>query len=486
MSYVAILYVLGWMIVVLAAAMSLPILAASAQGDDASFFAFVTSAALTAFVGGGLVISLRGSDNDTDRRESLLLAVLVWLVLPMFAALPFYGSGFLGSLTESYFEAVSGLTTTGLSMLAAPEEAPRAILLWRAMLQWIGGLGTVVIAVTILATFGIGGLQLYQGTLPRGEADTILRRIQFNAKAFIGIYSGLTLTCIIAMWALGLEVFEAVCYSFSAVSTGAFTIHSDGLAHYGSLAIEMVIALFLVIGAFPMPVLFEAGRGRWREVRRNPEVGQFLIALGLFVGVFFIFGWLFAGRPLMEVLRIDLLQAISLATTSGLMMGGEPVVDRVPAALILIAIVIGGCSLSTAGGIKIMRVLILLKHGNRELFRLAHPRGITRFQYGSQRVEEDAILSVWTFFAIFSLCIAGAAILLSANGLDFPDALNMAVAALTNTGLSQFVSGPGESGPIHLADMNHGAKWTLTGAMILGRLEVLALFMMIYKSYWRG
>ena len=481
MSYATIFYVLGWLIMTLAGTMTLPILAAFAQGDGDSAFFFATSAALTLFFGGGLVISLRGSAiREPGKRENLLLAVLFWILIPAFAALPFYQSSAIPSITDAYFEAVSGFTTTGMSILNTPEDLPRSILLWRALLQWLGGISAIVMGLTVLAVFGIGGLQLYRGTLPRGEADTLFRRLRYNFKALIGVYSTLTLIAILTLWATGTNLFTAVTLAFSAVSTSGFVSHSSTHSEIVSGLGTCVLAVLLIIAALPAPVLIETFKGRWKQIRSLPELRHFWFVLLLAILVFAGYGILHSKQLHFAQIGRDILQAISYLTTSGLELGNSSAVVTHPMPIYLTVMIIGGCALSTAGGIKIMRLVLLMMQGNNELYRLSFPKGIAKFLYGGQRVEQSTIWSVWTFFAIFTLSLAAFVALLGINGLSFPQALSLGVSALTTTGT------PHLPDVLPYSDISHGAKWVATAGMIVGRLEVLAFFVVIYRSFWRN
>ncbi|MCE2482931.1 MAG: potassium transporter [Alphaproteobacteria bacterium] len=483
MSFATIFAAIGRGLVLLAGAMVVPAAVALGFEEYPQVLTFLVAAALTSFVGGGLAIATRGTAQDASKREGFLLAVLLWLLLPFFAALPLYFSPSFASPTDAYFEAVSGLTTTGATVLVDFASAPRSVLFWRAMVGWIGGLSTIVFALALLSLYGIGGMQLYRSAMPRGERDALMPRLVEGVRSVWKIYLGLTLACTAALWVSGMPPFEALTHAFSTLSTTGFGNHAGSVAAFANPAVEIVLIVFMLAAALNFTLHWAALHGAPGAYVRDPEL-RLLAVLGLaaLAATYLAVGLSEPGGPWQTTLRHLLFTVVSVMTTTGFAAADASAWPLFVPAVLLALVLVGGSTGSTAGGLKLMRMLLFLKQAGRELARLPHPHGVVRIRYGERVVPDAAMVAAWSFFFFFVVALAGLAGVLALAGLEFRGALTMAAAALSNAGPVAGIIDPAGGG---YAPLGAAAKWALCLAMVLGRLELLALLVLVRRSFWR-
>lgn len=480
----AVLYVLGWLLGGLTLSMFVPALAALIADDTENALVFFNSAAVSSFFAGALIISLRGKEGDLNKRGSLLLIVLMWTVLPLFAAVPIYFSGVLYNPGKAFFEAVSGFTTTGATILTHLDRQPAAILLWRAILQWLGGLYTVLAASGIYAALGIGGLQLQYGTMPHGEGQTLFGRLRQTAFALAGIYASLTMACFLAFWAGGMPTFDSFCHAMSTVSTGGFSTRDASIGAFDSPRLEAVAAIFMILGAMNLTLHWAAAHGRWRGYRLDPEVRFLGIAL-LITGsgtVAFIYATDFAGGD--GALRWGVFNAISFVTNTGFWTGSLAGTPLFLGLILLTTVLVGGSTGSTAGGFKLMRIGLVIKQGMLELSRLINPNEMLSLRYGKTSVKEGQIAAVWAVFVGLVFVIALATLIIALTGPSFEQSLSLAVAAISNAGPASAMFFPDPVTPY--AALSEATRAVVIIGMIIGRIEVLALLMLLSPIFWRA
>ena len=483
MSYATIFSAVGWALVLMAGAMVFPALIAVGFDEYSQALTFVVAAALTSFVGGGLAIATRGATSQVSKREGFLLAVLLWVLLPVFAALPFYFSSSFSTPTDAYFEAVSGLTTTGATVLTDLAGADRSVLFWRSMVAWIGGLSTIVFALALLSLYGIGGMQLYRNAMPRGERDALLPRLVEGVRSIWLVYVGLTVACAIALWASGLSLFDAVTHAFTTLSTSGFSNYAESIAAFSNPAAELILVLFMGAAALNFTLHWAAIHGSPTAYLRDPEFRSFV-----FVGIVAVV--LACIATLAEsssadwdvVLRQALFSVVSVMTTTGFTSVESSVWPLFVVSMLYALVLVGGSTGSTAGGLKMMRLLLFLKQAGRELARLPHPHGVVRIRYGRRVVPDAAMVAAWSFFFFFVVALAVISGMLALSGLDFRTSLAASAAALSNAGpVLQIVGEPGAG----YASLATGAKWVLCLAMVLGRLELLAMLVLVRRLFWQ-
>jgi len=485
MSFASAFLPLGWALGAFALTMLLPALVALGFGEVAQAKSFFLSAVLTAFAAGAIIIATRGvAPRAPRRREGFLLACLIWTILPGFGALPLYHIGIAETGIDAYFEAVSGFSTTGATVLHNLDIAERSVLIWRGILQWLGGLSTIVLILVLLSFLGGGGMQFFQSAMPRGERSAMSVQLYQSVRDIIGVYALLTVVCAAMLWATGLPPLEAVAQALSTLSTGGFTTRDGSIGALGNPLAEIVLIIFMIAGAINFTLHWAMMHGR--HVRIYREDPEFITLIGLCAVAALVLTLIFfaAGDSLGHSIRLGLFNAISALTTTGFSTGQASTWPLAAPMLMILLAIIGGSAGSTTGGLKIMRFMILLLMAGRELKRLIHPSGVVMTQYGNRSVDNDVIRAVWSYFCIFLLSTVMLAVALAAFGLDFSQATNLTILALTNTGAGDgtLVSGLAGRGYV---DLPSGAKLLLSGAMVLGRLELLTVFILLSRSFWR-
>ncbi|WP_338366330.1 TrkH family potassium uptake protein [uncultured Pseudoalteromonas sp.] len=426
----------------------------------------------------------RHENGDLKAREGFLIVVLFWLVLGAFASLPLI---FLQepnlSMADAVFEAFSGLTTTGATVLTGIEYLPKSVLFYRQQLQWFGGMGIIVLAVAILPMLGVGGMQLYRAEIPGPVKDSKMTpRIADTAKHLWYIYVSLTVTCMLAYWAAGMEWFDAICHAFSTVAIGGFSTYDASIGHFDSPVINFICVFFLIIAAVNFSLHYAAVASRNIQVYiRDPEFKVFLlIQLALVVICFTVLSSneIFADGD--ETLDQALFQAVSMSTTAGFATDNFSAWPLFLPILLIFSSFIGGCAGSTGGGMKVVRVFLLYLQGIRELNRLVHPRAIYSIKLGRKALPDKVVEAVWGFFSAYALVFIIIMLALMGTGMDNITAFSATAACLNNLG-----PGLGDVAS-HYGAVSDGAKWLLTIAMVFGRLEIFTLLVLFTPTFWRG
>lgn len=485
MRLAIVLQAAGWLIAIIAVAMAVPILTAVAYVEPDAVRAFALGVAIAGVSGGALIMGFRDVRGEASRSDLILLVVAGWTVTPAFAAVPFAALAAPTGVTDAYFEAVSGLTTTGATVLGGRlDDVPRAVVAWRAVLQWLGGLGTVVVAVMILAPLGIGGMELRRSPLARGDATSLVGRLRQTGVQVMNVYAVLTVLCFVLIWAGGVPGFDSFCLALSTVSTGGFLVREGSLAVYDAPISIAFVVLFMILGAASFAAMRAAGRGNIAEARADPEV-SYLGASILIMGAALSLAVFAAGATSSEALVDGFFLAASFATTTGFLLSGAEDLAGIPPVLAMGVALIGGSTLSTAGGLKLMRLALLSKQVGRELKRLSHPHGIIPTRYAGRAVDIALMKDVWVFFILFLFVLILLAVIVSATGVVFEAALGAAAAALSNTGPAYAVVEAAIPGAVPYADFSSLAKFTLAAGMIIGRVEVFAFLSLFNIAYWR-
>lgn len=450
--------------------------------DDGALKGFI-SAFYFIFISGLLLwFPVRHYRQEMRTRDGFFITVFFWIVLGLVGALPFYLAVEPHlSAVDSVFESLSGLTTTGATVITGLDDLPHSILYYRQQLQWLGGIGIIVIAVAILPMLGIGGMQLYRAETPGPVKDSKLTpRITETAKSLFFIYVGLTLACGAAYWLAGMSLFDAVAHSFSTVAIGGFSTHDASIGYFDSSPIMLIATFFMLLSGINFALHFFAwSNNSIRHYFSDPEV-KFYLGL-IFTTAAITCAFLFYSNTmgLSDSLIHGVFQVVSIATTTGFVTTdfyNWP--SFLPFMLFFLAFM-GGCAGSTAGGIKVIRVLLILKQGLREIYRLIHPNAVILVKLGHKTVPDRVIEAIWGFFSVYVIAFILMILALQASGLD-PDTAFTAVGACLNN------LGPGLSGvAVHYADVNTPAKWILCFAMLLGRLEIFTLLVLFTPMFWR-
>jgi trk system potassium uptake protein TrkH len=474
---------LGRLISLFAVTMLAPALCALAYGEFFAAGIFAGSAAVTVFFGVAMIFATQGAENSLRRGVDFLLVVAVWPIIAGFAAAPFLLLDVVATPTDAFFEAFSGLTTTGATVIGGLDDQLRSVLFWRAFLQWLGGLATIVMAVSVLPMLGAGGMQVFRGAMPHGDHATIVDRVRRSAMTLSWIYSLLTLICVVALWAAGMSGFNAVAYAFSTISSGGFIPHDGFVGDIANPMIEAILMIFMVVGVVNFTLYWALLHGR-PSVFHLDEECRMLYLIVLFAALLTILVLnQQGGLGALDSLRQGLFSTLSMISTTGFVYGlVEPWPTMLPV-LFLGLVFIGGSSGSTAGGIKLMRLCLAVRQGRRELERLAHPHGVVRIHYGGQAVPEPVVQALWSFFILYMVSFAGLSIMLSVFGLDPAEAVPMALATLTNAGAGLPLMIGGEAA---YAVLPAAAKWILCFGMLMGRLELVAVVTVLTPMFWRS
>ncbi len=483
MRFAVVVNLLSVVVVVFAAAMLAPLGVSLYLGDEA-LRAYDIAILATAFSGAAGYIATRGRPKELQARDGFLFVFLVWTVLPAFGALPLLAHIPGLSFTDAYFEAMSGLTATGATLLSGLDALPPSINFWRCMLQWMGGMGVIVLAVAVLPLLGVGGRQLLKAETPGPMKETQLTpRITETAKGLWLIYAGLTLACVFAYRWAGMDWLEAVMHAFSTLSLGGFSSHDASFAYWNSPALEAVALLFMLLAGVNFVTHFGAlHRRSLAPYRRDPEVRHFLLLLAASVALItqlLLSNAVYADWP--DALRHAAFNVVSIATTTGYATQDYAAWPIFAPLWMLFIAAFATCSGSTGGGIKMMRALLMYRQAVRELERLVHPRAVTPVKLGGQVVDTRIIFAVLAFMLVYGVTIAAITLLLAATGLDLLTALSAAAACVNNIGPGLAGVGPTTTYAV-LSDFQ---TWICTFAMMLGRLELLTVFVLLTPAFWR-
>ncbi|MDJ0778110.1 MAG: TrkH family potassium uptake protein [Gammaproteobacteria bacterium] len=482
MQYLVIQRIMG-LLMILFSVTTLPPIAAGLVFGDGAVLPFVEAFFALLVIGFLLYYPVRHHTQELRLRDGFMVVVMFWTVLGVAGGLPIYLSGIYDiSITDSVFESISGLTTTGATVIVGIDDLPHSLLLYRQQLQWLGGMGIIVLAVAVLPMLGVGGMQLFRAETPGPVKDTKLTpRITETAKALWYIYLGLTVACCLAYWAAGMEFFDALAHSFSTVAIGGFSTHDASIGYYDSTAIELVAIVFMLLSGVNFAIHFAAWRHRSvNPYRRDAEFRTYMLVL--FVVSLITIGYLQATHTFestTESIIGGLFQVVSIGTTTGYTTAEYYTWPGFLPVLLLYVSFIGGCSGSTGGGIKVIRILLLVKQGVRELRRLVHPNAQIAVKIGKKAMPEKVIEAVWGFFAAYFAISALLILLLMATGLNQVTAFSAVAACLNNLG-----PGLGDVGR-NFASINDAAKWILCVAMLLGRLEIFTLLVLFTPAFWR-
>ena len=453
---------------------------------DGGGTAFIQAFVVSIFLGFLLWYPNRHEKGDLRTREGFLIVVLFWTVLGSIGALPFIFANEPNlSWTDSFFESFSALTTTGATVIVGLDDLPKSILFYRHLLQWMGGMGIIVLAVAILPLLGIGGMQLYKAEVPGPVKDTkVTPRIAETAKALWYIYFMLTTLCALAFYFAGMDAFDAICHSFSTIAIGGFSTHDASLGYFDSPLINVICAVFLLIAAVNFSLHFAAFSWRGINFKIYFKDAEFkvLIAVQLVLTAICFITLYQSGiyDSAEQTLDYAFFQVVSISTTAGF---GTESFHSWPLFLPILLIFssfIGGCAGSTGGGMKVIRLILLVLQGSRELKRLIHPKAMYSIRIGSNALPDRIIDAVWGFFSAYALVFVVCMVILMAMDMDAITAFSATAASLNNLG-----PGLGDVAS-NYANVSDGAKWVLVVAMLFGRLEVFTLLVLFTPTFWKN
>ncbi len=479
-AYSSVLQVVGLLLMFISIGFLPPLLFALVN-DDGAAGAFMASFGLVMLGGTLLYLPNRKAGMDLRVADGFLVVVACWASVALAGALPFV-LVLEASLADAVFESTSGITTTGATVFSGIGEMPISIRWYRQQLQWMGGLGIIVLAVAILPMLRVGGMQIYkaEATGPVKE-NRLTPRVAETAKALWLIYIGLTLVCAGAYWAAGMGLFDAVTHSFSTIATAGFSTHDASIGHFDSPLIESLVVFFLFISSINFALHFVAlRRGSAQSYLKDPELRLFaLLLLGISVLVTILLWRQQVYDDIWQSLRYAVFQAVSYTTTTGF---GNAEVYLWPGTLPLLLIMIsalGGCAGATTGGFKIVRVYLLTKQGIRELKQLIHPRSVVPLKFGKRTLNQEVANAVWGYVSLYILCIVILTLVISSLEEDLVTSVSVVFSAMNNLGPAL-----GEAGA-HWGNLTEPTKWLMSFAMLLGRLEIFTILVLFTPGYWK-
>ena len=475
--------ILGILLILFSILGNIPPILVSIQYDDGMMMAFVYSLLIIGSSGLVLLLFTARTRKELGTKDGFLVVTLFWAVLGAAGCLPLLLSSAVElSITDAVFESLSGLTTTGATVISGLDSLPKSILFYRQLLQWLGGLGIIVLAMALLPMLGVGGMQLYRAESPGPIKDRkLVPRLAETAKALWYIYFSLTIVCAIAYWIAGMEPFDAISHSLSTVSIGGFSTHDASLAYFENSAVDGVAIIFMFIAGINFALHFTAWQRRTgRQYLLDPEFlfySFILITISIVTVFVLYFSEVYVSAS--ESVMKGIFQVVSIATTTGFTTADFSSWPLFLPYLLLYAGIIGACAGSTGGGMKMIRILLIFKQGFREVQRLIHPKAIIPIKLGGNVVSDRVIEAVWGFFAVYVMAFMVMLLALLATGLDIITAFSAVGACINNLG-------PGLADVAetysHLPVM---AKWILCFAMLLGRLEVFTLLVLFTPMFWR-
>lgn len=454
----------------------------SIYDGDGSLYSILFALLITCALGGTGYLWTRGQhDRHLSHRDGVMIVTFGWIVAGLVATFPYLLSGFIPDFTDAYFEAVSGFTTTGASILTDIERLPRSILLWRSQTQWLGGMGIIVLSIAVLPYLGVGGMQLYKAETPSPVVDKLTPRISDTAKALWKIYIFLTLLQIILLFSGGMSLFDAVNHTFATMPTGGFSTKNGSIAHYRSAYIDYVVIVFMLVAGMNFSLHYKLIKGRAKAFFSNPELRAYLLIAGAFtlLVAWDIYGSLFGSFS--EAFRYASFQVVSILTTTGFVTADYVKWPAFSQLILLLCMFIGSMAGSTGSGIKIVRLVLLVRHSYLELFRIIHPHAVTVVKFGDIPVPQTIMRSIWGFFFLYLGISVAAMLLMSFIGLDFVTSISSVAACIGNVG-----PGMGIVGPVHnYAAVPVVGKWILLVCMLLGRLEIYTILVLLVPGFWR-
>ncbi len=442
----------------------------------------IISGGITILAGGlTWLLTLKGLNTELKKKDGYLVVTLGWLTMSLFGSLPFIISGTIPDFTDAFFETISGFTTTGASILTDIEAAPKGILFWRSLTQWIGGMGIIVLAVAILPILGIGGMQLFVAEAPGITPDKMKPRIKETAKRLWIIYLGLTLLEMVLLMFGGMSFYDALNHSLTTMATGGFSTRNASVAYYDSAYIHYVITIFMFLAGTNFTITYWALKGKLKKSFQNEEFrNYFYLVIGISIVIsFFVFSSDWKGFE--RSFRDSLFQVVSVITTTGYVTADYTAWTPFITAIFFLLMFIGGSAGSTAGGIKVVRHTLLFKNSFLEMKRQLHPSAVIPVRLNNQAVSRDITYNVLAFIMIYLFVFCIGFFLMSFTGIELDSALGAVATCLGNIG-----PGLGEVGPVsNFAEITPFGKWVLSILMLLGRLELFTVLMLFNLHYWK-
>ncbi|MDE5836231.1 MAG: TrkH family potassium uptake protein [Paramuribaculum sp.] len=482
-NYPMVLRVIGWLIMIEACFLLFPAATCIIYEENADFKAFAISAAVTVVSGCAMTFGIRPSRHEMGKREGFLLTACVWVFFTIFGMLPFMLCKNPLSLSDAFFEGMSGFTTTGATVLDSVEHLGHGMQLWRCLMQWIGGMGIILFTLAVLPMLNYsGGMQMFNAEVTGITHDKIRPRISQTAKGLWGVYFALTAALTILLWVGPMDFFDSICHAFASISTGGYSTRDDSIGAWNSSYVTAVITVFMFLGGVNFALLFKAAQGNVKSLWSNDVFRAYIIIIGV---AYILFVTSIVGKGLYtgiaSVTLDPIFQIISTITSTGLTANNFEEWGTFVLAILIVLMFFGACAGSTSGGAKIDRLIYLFKNTRNELYRCVHPSAILSVRVNGKVIPTDTVNKVIAFLCIYVMVIAVGGIVLTGLNVPLVDAFFSSFSCVSNTGLGAGVTGYGE---------NYGAipdlgKWILSLLMLIGRLELFTVLILFTPGFWR-
>ncbi len=470
----------GLLLYVVAMCLGLPLAQAAWDDDPTATMAYATALAVTLAIAGALRAGGRDAEGDLHRKDAMGIVGLTWLLLGLLGALPLMLDGAIKDPAGALFEAASGFTTTGATVVADVDGLSRATNLWRCLMHWIGGMGIVVLFVAVFPQLGVGAKQLFRTEVPGLPSEGLRPRIRETASSLWWIYSSLTALCALLLWLEGMGAYDAICHAFSTLGTGGFSTRTASLGAWSSPLIHWTVSVFMLLAGLNFGLYYSVLRGRWRDALQDSELRFYLAFNALLIGILTVL--LVPTHGIHEAtVQEAAFQVLAVTTTTGFMTADFDTYPDLARFLLLLAMFMGGCAGSTAGGLKAARVVLLIRVVLREIRATVQPHSVMALRLGRRVVPEPVVTGVLIFMATFMGLFALATVSLTAMGVDLMTALSASVACLSSIGPGLDGVGPTQN----YAAIPGAGKLILSLLMLAGRLELFALFALFTPEVWR-
>ncbi len=472
-------FAIGVLLVILGAFMLIPFFVQIIYDEQNN--AFLSSSSITVFIGILLVLANLEDERKLNLQQAFLLTTLSWLSIAIFGSIPFLLSGLNLSFVDAFFESMSGITTTGSTIITNLDNSPKSVLIWRALLQWLGGIGIIVMAITILPLLNIGGMQLFR--MENSDAEKILPKTREVTLIISSIYITLTVACGISYWLGGMSIFDGVSHAMTTIATGGFSNYSESIGYFQSPKIETISIIFIILGSIPFIAYLKFVKGNKNIFFKDSQIKGLIYII--VVSVFLMLLYLNIGNKeysFLESLRISTFNVVSILSGTGYVTDDFSSWGKFPLMFFLFLMFIGGCAGSTTCGIKIFRFQILGYFIINQLKKLVYPHGIFSIKYNNEKISNTFIYSIITFIFIYFFIFFILATLLSLNGLDFITAISGSASAISNVGpgLGEIIGPNG-----NFSNLPNFSKLSLSLGMLLGRLELFAVLILFFPSFWK-
>ena len=475
-------FAIGVLLVILGAFMLIPFFLQFIYDEENTIF--LQSSSVTTFIGILLILTNLGEDKKLNLQQAFLLTTLSWLSIAIFSSLPFLLSNLNLSIIDSFFESMSGITTTGSTIITNLDDAPKSILIWRAILQWLGGIGVIVMAITILPLLNVGGMQLFKKDQVSDTTEKILPKTREIALTISIIYLVLTLFCGFAYWSAGMNIFDSIAHSMTTIATGGFSTYSNSIGYFQNPSIEVVAIIFIILGSIPFISYLKFVKGDKKIFFKDIQIRGLVYILIASVSLMFLY-LMISNKEynFFENLRISTFNVVSILSGTGYVTADFSLWGKFPLIFFLFLMFVGGCAGSTTCGIKIFRFQILGRFILNQIKKLVYPHGVFSIKYNNEKISDTFIYSIITFIFLYFFIFFILATLLSLNGLDFVTALSGSASAISNVGpgLGDIIGPNG-----NYSDLPSFSKLILSLGMLLGRLELFAVLVLFFPAFWKN